>query len=33
MSNHTRPLLLGYIRADALRNGTEVDGAFTCYGP
>jgi hypothetical protein len=26
MSNHTRPLLLGYIRADALRNGTEIDG-------
>jgi hypothetical protein len=26
MSNHPRPLLLGYIRADALRNGTEIDG-------
>ena len=27
MSNHTRPLLLGYIRADALRNGAGIDGA------
>lgn len=26
MSSHPRPLLLGYIRADALRNGTEIDG-------
>jgi hypothetical protein len=25
MSNHPRPLLLGYIRADVLRNGTEVE--------
>lgn len=27
MSNHPRPLLLGYIRADALRNGAEIDAA------
>jgi hypothetical protein len=26
MSNHPRPLLLGYIRADVLTNGTELDG-------
>jgi len=26
VSNHPRPLLLGYIRADALSNGTEIDG-------
>jgi len=26
MSNHARPLLLGYIRADAMRSGTELDG-------
>jgi hypothetical protein len=25
MSNHARPLLLGYIRADAMRNGTQLD--------
>lgn len=24
MSDHTRPVLLGYIRADLLRNGTEL---------
>lgn len=27
MSNRTRPLLLGYIRADVLRNGTELPQA------
>ena len=25
MRNHTRPLLLGYVRADVLRNGTGLD--------
>jgi hypothetical protein len=27
MSTRTLPLLLGYIRAEALRNGTDLDGA------
>jgi hypothetical protein len=27
MSNHPRPILLGYIRADVLRNGTELPTA------
>jgi hypothetical protein len=27
MTNRPRPLLLGYVRADALRDSTEIDGA------